>query len=64
MYISVKIVYLCHQCCELLDVKSNEIGVNQVGRKECYLCDDNSDWLLHVAEQSELDLLIGRDDDK
>jgi hypothetical protein len=47
--------YLCHRCCNLLGITSNEIGVNEVGRKSCYGCGGNDDWRLHVADVEELD---------
>jgi hypothetical protein len=42
----------------MLRINSNEIGVNEVGRKDCYGCGGNDDWRLHVAEQCELDPVI------
>lgn len=50
--------YLCHRCCKLLDIESNEIAVNEVGRKDCYGCGDNSDPRLHVADKNDLDPII------
>lgn len=50
--------YLCHKCCDLLGIHSNEIAVNECNRKNCYGCGESTDWRLHVAEQRELDPLI------
>lgn len=52
------IKYLCHDCCKLLGIESNEIGTNEAGRKNCYGCGGNTDWRLHTADQSELDPAI------
>ena len=54
----MSIKYLCHKCCDLLGIKSNEIGINDAGRKNCYGCCDNEDWRLHVADKSKLDRVI------
>lgn len=54
----MKQIYLCHKCCELLELTSNEIGVNEAGRKNCYGCGCNQDWSLHVEDQEKIDPLI------
>jgi hypothetical protein len=47
--------YLCHECCDTIGITSNEIAVNECGRKDCYGCGDRDDWRLHYASQDEID---------
>ena len=50
--------YLCSRCCKHLGITSNQIGINEAGRKRCYGCGDNDDWRSHVAYAEELDQII------
>ncbi len=57
-----RIEYLCHECCDLFNIKSNEMGVNDVGRKSCYACGESDDRRLHIDNNETLDLIIERND--
>ena len=54
----MSIEYLCHACCDLLSIESNEMAANEVGRKSCFKCGDREDRRLHVADKSKPDPVI------
>lgn len=56
----MSIKYLCSSCCDALRIKSNEIGINEVGRKNCWACGDNSDWCMHVLDEEECHAAVYR----
>ncbi len=55
-----RIEYLCHDCCDRFNIKSNAMGVNDAGRKNCYSCGDSDDRKLHVDSDETLDLIINK----
>lgn len=45
--------YLCMQCCDKRGLSFNGMADNEVGRKYCYDCGDNSDPKLHTIMINE-----------
>ena len=50
--------YLCSDCCTKLHTRYFGMCVNEVGRKVCRHCGDNSEWELSFVSDEEYDELI------
>ena len=45
--------YLCSHCCELMDIESNQMAVNDVGRKKCADCGWTGERRMHVRSEED-----------